>query len=170
MSRVSFIQFPSRVQGLPDGVRVGVVASDGGDDAPRLLPLSDGHLVMALRQDRTLVHVVNVDRDRGGGRRAVPPADQSHRVLTAEHQDVLALTLKVQHLWRQTRQPQRTECDVIQKTIWDLVSVAVLLRLNRGREAMEGQAHVVKGSPIYMMREQESNPQRNSRWDPSGAQ
>lgn len=82
----------------PDGVRVGVVASDGGDDPARLLALSDGHLVVTLRQNRTLVHVVNVDGDRRGGGGSVPAAHQSHRILSAEHEDVLALALKVQDL------------------------------------------------------------------------
>lgn len=83
---------------LPDRVRVGVIASDGGDDPPWLLPLPDSHLVVTLRQHRAFVDVVDVDGDGGRGRRAVAAADQSHRVLSAQHQDVLALTLKVQDL------------------------------------------------------------------------
>lgn len=84
--------------GSPDGVRVGIVASDGGDDTARFLTLSDGHLVVTLRQNRTLVHVVDIDGDgrRRGG--SVPAAYQSHRILGAEHEDVLTLPLKIQDL------------------------------------------------------------------------
>lgn len=96
---VAAIRLRSSLPGvLPDRVRVGVIASDGGDDPPWLLPLPDSHLVVTLRQHRAFVDVVDVDGDGGRGRRAVAAADQSHRVLSAQHQDVLALTLKVQDL------------------------------------------------------------------------
>lgn len=84
--------------GSPDWVRIRVVASDGGDDPSWLLALPDCHLVMALRQDWAFVHVVNIDGDCGRGCRSIPAADQSHRVLSAEHEDVLTLALKVQDL------------------------------------------------------------------------
>lgn len=87
-----------RSSGSPDGVRVGVIAPDGRDDPARFLALSDGHLVVTLRQNRTLVHVVNVDGDRRRGGWSVPAAHQSHRILSAEHEDVLTLPLKVKDL------------------------------------------------------------------------
>ena len=87
---------------LPDWVRVGVVTPDGGDDATRLLALSDGHLVVTLREDRTFVHVIDVDRDCCRGCRSVSASDQSHWVMSAENKDVFALTLKVQDLGKQT--------------------------------------------------------------------
>lgn len=79
-------------------MRVGVVTTYGGDDPSWFLALSDSHLVVALRQDWTFIHIVNIDGDCRRGCGSVPATDQSHGVLSTEHQDILALTLKVQDL------------------------------------------------------------------------
>lgn len=86
------------VSGLPDWVRVGVITSDGGDDPSWLFPLSDSNLIMALRQNRTFIHIIHIDGDSCRGCRSISASDQSHWVLSAKHQDVLTLTFKVQHL------------------------------------------------------------------------
>lgn len=79
-------------------MRIRVITSDGGDNPPRFLALSDSHLVMALRQDRTFIHIVNVDGDCCCGCRSVSATDQSYWVLSTEHENVLTLTFEVQDL------------------------------------------------------------------------
>lgn len=90
--------YAGRYSDLPDWVGVGVVPTDGGDDSSWLLTLSDGHLIMGLRQDWAFIHIVDVDGDRCRGCRSVSASNKSHWVLSTEHKNVLALTLKVQDL------------------------------------------------------------------------
>ncbi|TNN80481.1 hypothetical protein EYF80_009220 [Liparis tanakae] len=60
------------------------------------------HIIMALRQDGAFIHIVDIDGDCCCGCWAVTATDQSHWVLSTDHEDILTLTLKVQDLRNHT--------------------------------------------------------------------
>lgn len=93
-----FSCFFSSDEELPYWMRVRVITPDCRDDPAWFLPFPDGDLIVTLRQHRTLVDVVHKDGDGCRGCGAIATADQTHRVLGTDHQDVLTLPLKVQHL------------------------------------------------------------------------
>lgn len=111
---------------LPDWVRIRVITSDGGDHPSRLLALSDCHLVVALRQDRTLVHIVNINRNCGCGCWAVSATDQSHWVLSAEHQDVFTFSLKVQHLCKKKK---KQFCEILKMNELSIMKSSLIKQL-----------------------------------------
>lgn len=79
-------------------MRVGVITSDCGNNTSWLLPFSDSDFIMALRQNGPFIDVIDKNGDSCCGCWSVSASDQSHWVLSAQHQYVLILPLKVQHL------------------------------------------------------------------------